>query len=302
MRIILSRKGFDSSAGGVPSPILPDGRLCSLPIPESGPHPHPRRYGDLYHDGQALGPLVRDLTRGRLDARSRVHLDPDLRRDAVPRPAGWRPAAGQAGAAESHLRRQGVGPGDLFLFFGWFRRVERAGDRWRYVPRAPHLHVLFGWLQIAERLPVRGGRLPAWLRGHPHCKRRPYDAADSIYIAAERLELAGRPRPRAGAGVFARYHDELRLTAADGERSLWRLPRWAHPAGRRSHLTYHGRATRWRAMPDHVLLRTVGRGQEFVLDGTDYPEAVEWAAALLARHGDALDDDATERRDDERLA
>lgn len=27
MRIILSRKGFDSAAGGCPSPILPDGRL-----------------------------------------------------------------------------------------------------------------------------------------------------------------------------------------------------------------------------------------------------------------------------------
>ena len=35
MRLILSRKGFDSSAkfGGGPSPILPDGRLVSFPIP-----------------------------------------------------------------------------------------------------------------------------------------------------------------------------------------------------------------------------------------------------------------------------
>ena len=33
MKIILSRKGFDSSYGGYPSPILPDGSLVSLPIP-----------------------------------------------------------------------------------------------------------------------------------------------------------------------------------------------------------------------------------------------------------------------------
>ena len=33
MKLVLSRKGFDSSAGGIPSPILPDGRLISLPIP-----------------------------------------------------------------------------------------------------------------------------------------------------------------------------------------------------------------------------------------------------------------------------
>ncbi|MGC9779576.1 MAG: hypothetical protein HZR80_10075 [Candidatus Heimdallarchaeota archaeon] len=33
MKVILSRKGFDSSYGGHPSPILPDGTLISLPIP-----------------------------------------------------------------------------------------------------------------------------------------------------------------------------------------------------------------------------------------------------------------------------
>ena len=34
MKIILSRKGFDSSCGGVASPILPGGEIVSLPIPE----------------------------------------------------------------------------------------------------------------------------------------------------------------------------------------------------------------------------------------------------------------------------
>lgn len=35
MKLILSRKGFDSGYGGMPSPILPDGRLVPLPIPIS---------------------------------------------------------------------------------------------------------------------------------------------------------------------------------------------------------------------------------------------------------------------------
>jgi hypothetical protein len=34
MKIILSRKGFDSGSGGCPSPIFPDGSLMSLPIPD----------------------------------------------------------------------------------------------------------------------------------------------------------------------------------------------------------------------------------------------------------------------------
>jgi len=33
MKVILSRKGFDSSNGGCPSPIMPDGTLLSMPIP-----------------------------------------------------------------------------------------------------------------------------------------------------------------------------------------------------------------------------------------------------------------------------
>ncbi len=33
MKVILSRKGFDSSYGGYPSPILPDNSLLSIPIP-----------------------------------------------------------------------------------------------------------------------------------------------------------------------------------------------------------------------------------------------------------------------------
>ena len=34
MRIVLSRKGFDSAAGGAPSPVLKDKTMLSLPIPE----------------------------------------------------------------------------------------------------------------------------------------------------------------------------------------------------------------------------------------------------------------------------
>ena len=36
MKIMLSRKGFDSTKedGGYPSPILPDGTLLSLPVPD----------------------------------------------------------------------------------------------------------------------------------------------------------------------------------------------------------------------------------------------------------------------------
>lgn len=33
MKVILSRKGFDSANGGIVSPVFPDGRMLSFPIP-----------------------------------------------------------------------------------------------------------------------------------------------------------------------------------------------------------------------------------------------------------------------------
>ena len=35
MKFILSRKGYDSQYGGEPSPVLADGTMLSLPIPDA---------------------------------------------------------------------------------------------------------------------------------------------------------------------------------------------------------------------------------------------------------------------------
>ena len=136
MRLILSRKGFDAALGGVASPIFPNGAMASLPIPLAGA---PVAYAQINKgpDG-SLGPLVADLTRGAITGATPAHLDPDLARSALPRRPGWRPAFGQTGVAATHLERCGVDIGDVFLFFGWFRAVQRGSDdRWRYAPKAP---------------------------------------------------------------------------------------------------------------------------------------------------------------------
>ena len=73
-RVILSRKGFDSSSGGGPSPILPDGRLVSLPIPSSDQD----RYSSvLYEKGRSLGDLMGTLGY-EAPPNNCCHLDPDL--------------------------------------------------------------------------------------------------------------------------------------------------------------------------------------------------------------------------------
>ena len=189
MKIILSRKGFDSACGGAASPILPDGRMVSLPIPEPKPGPESRRYREIVGAGGVnLGTLARDLTRGKVRAADRAHLDPDLDAASVARLPGWKPLFGQTGAAERHLQNQGVGPGDVFLFYGWFRPCARVPGRYLAVPDSPHRHVLYGWLQVERRLSAgEPATWPAWAAGHPHCQPEPYRTLDSIYVSTDRL-------------------------------------------------------------------------------------------------------------------
>lgn len=281
MKIVLSRKGFDSSAGGVPSPILPDGRLVSLPIPDRR---STVRYRDLRHDDIELGKLVHGLTRGRVRASSRAHLDPDLASAQKYSVDGLRASLGQCGSAAVHLANQGVGKGDVFLFFGWFREVRVSLSRdgtpqYVYCPGAPDLHVVFGWLMVDHVLPA-GGPLPESLRDHPHCFGR-RSLPNRFYLAAaeDALRLHNKIFPSAGLLPVARPPQVL--TAGAGRRSLWSLPEWCFPRGTHIPFSYHGDFKRWRRVGETVLLASVARGQEFVLDTELFPEAEEWLALIL---------------------
>src|SRR5690349_10684876 len=106
MKIVLSRKGFDSSAGGCASPIV-DGRLVSLPIPDADSR---ITYAQVRHEAVgALDHVVSDLTRGRIHGSHGAHLDPDLDAGATARLHGWQPIFGQVDAAQSHLQSHGIG-------------------------------------------------------------------------------------------------------------------------------------------------------------------------------------------------
>ena len=156
MRVIFSRIGFDSSAGGGPSPIV-DGRPLSLPIPDTKGFSR-TTYGDL-----GLGEYAAQASRGKLGARDLCHHDPMFRQDGTC-------VFGQHSAAQTHLERHGVGRGDVFIFFGLFADEET---------REPH-HRIFGYLRVEEIIslgagapeelvalghPLRGGKLQSVARG-----------------------------------------------------------------------------------------------------------------------------------------
>jgi hypothetical protein len=283
MKICFSRKGSDSQYGGLPSPILPDGRLVPLPIPTAHDH---FTLEDLNLPGVPVGEIVSDLSQGRLGPGTVVHLDPDLDRAKRYRKAKWRPALGQTGGAQSHLARQGFGDGDVFLFFGWFRQVEQVSGRWRYARGAPNLHVIFGWLEVDLVLPVVSRRAEClrrhpWIENHPHVANPEHYGSHLNHLYVARSESKYARESPFGAGRFTHYRRCLQLTAEGRSRSVWRLPNFFMPSAGKPALSCHSNSHRWSIDADGVLLKSVAKGQEFVLDSEYYSDAEAWLKKLV---------------------
>lgn len=283
MKLVISRKGFDSGSGGAASPLFEDGSILSLPIPD---RKSKLSYGDIGFDG-LVGRLAEDLSKGRVRARSPAHLDPDLNHASAPRQSGWRASLGQTGSARAHLESHGVGVGDVFLFFGWFRDVVEDPDgRWSFVSGGRNIHAFFGWLQVGEVIPLPEGREDEWahapwLLDHPHVRRGP-EPRNAVYVASDSLVLPEMPPlGLPGAGTVKSLSALTTLTRPGAKnRSLWSLPGWFDPSRGMPPLSYHGAPERWSREGETMILSSVGRGQEFVLDCAGRPEASAWIAAI----------------------
>jgi hypothetical protein len=262
MKVVLSRKGFDSQYGRIPSPILPDGTLLSLPIPtsESG-----CRFSELHHGDLQYSDLIVTLGGDEGQANGCCHLDPDLRPG---RAHGWVPAFGQTGAAQTHLANQGVGIGDLFLFFGRFRQTEYADDgRLRYVRGAAVQHIAFGYLQVGQIVQGQDVRDYPW---HPHAENPDPLPNNTIYVASDRLALAEAP----GADVLD-YRQDRVLSVPGNSPSRWQVLGWMKDTT----ISYHRPAS----IKDGYF-QSAAKGQEFVVDVT--PSVREWATAIVSTSPD----------------
>jgi len=291
MKIVISRKGADSSTEVAhPSPIFPDGSYFSVPV-EGGECKHV--YGWVEYCGHNVGNFLNDLggfdpasksKKKSIDWRRRyVHLDPDLDFDSsYVRHSEWKPNLGQQGNPLRHLLKQGVGVGDLFLFFGQFQKVEQVERRWRYVRNAPKQHIFFGYLQVKEVVSGRRAyRKQAWLKGHPHDYPGAKKGSDAIFIGGGDLCLGGVSTGLPSGNMFPKVLPKRVLTKDGATKpNFWSVPDWLEPKGR-TPLTLHGNEKRWGRDDKGLTLECVGRGQEFVLDTDKYPSSLEWVADII---------------------
>jgi len=263
-RIILSRKGFDSKAGGTASPIFSDGSLFSIPIPQK--HKSPTRYQDLEFNGKSGRKILQEASVKLVLPHHYCHYDPLLTEEIG--------IFGQADAAATELKNNNVDTGDLFLFFGWFKEFYKKGD---------NLHHLFGWLQI-EKIIYGSEDIKRFLSEvnikHPHgFEDVSRYSNNTMYIAKKFLTINGNEFPFPGHGLFKKSHKDLTLTKYKSTRSRWQLPQKYFQESNNVFLN----RLKWKD-ESNFLVDCIGQGQEYILDSENNPKIKDWALDLIKNH------------------
>ena len=289
MKIILSRKGFDLSDGGIPSPIFGN-ELLSLPIPEKidfrPTNSNRPKYTDLFYRGKSYKEIIENLGSVRRyqriirDYNEYCHLDPDLSNRLSH--ADWKPAFGQCGSAEGHLRNHNVDKGDLFLFYGWFRQAQF--NTLKFDSKAQDLHVIFGYMQIDERLILdddKNAKQRAQIEYplHPHTHMH-QNIKNTLYIPTDELNIPNLDVSKQSKGYgLLRYSPVRQLTMLNADsRCHWDFGGYLQ-AFNGVDITYHNNQTY--GMINGIFC-AAQRGQEFVFEyDPNNAEMKDWLSKVL---------------------
>ena len=266
MKLILSRKGFDSSSGGLANPIMPDGTLLSLPIPDDKDK---IPFSSLKWGGMSYLDIIQSLRpKAKYASTSKCHLDPDIRKEVRNRLPDWQPAFGQIKTSLSHLRNQNVSVGDIFLFYGWFKETEIKDGHLQYKKDGLEAHIIYGYMEIGKIID-RKEDVPDWCMEHPHYEHK-YDELwkshkNAIFLPSEKMSIIPSLR---GCDVLNYRHDRV-LTKEGLSRRFWDLPDFF----KKVEISYNKNS--WQK----GCFRSAGRGQEFVMDTT--PEIINWIKQII---------------------
>lgn len=280
MKVVLSRKGFDGSrCGRYPSPII-DGKLISLPIFDVDGKDDLKFSDLIYGDGRTYLDLMKELKMRGYDENSTCHLDPDLNSELNVRTGlgirleGWRPIFGQIDQSQAVLDKAEIGMGDIFLFFGWFRKTVVVDGKYRFDPNDPlGRHVIFGYMEVGQapiKVPADVKDFPEWMKYHSHVRRAGELVArnNTVYVA----------RNASGTLDF----DEHRVLTKKGKRELkthWDFKE-AAAIMKKCSITYH--PDPWK----DGYFQSAYIGQEFVIspkvgDASTQRQLEEWAREII---------------------
>ena len=260
MKIVFSRKGFDSTAGGFPSLIFPDGSLFSIPIPGSKDK-YVYKDLDFQYSGDSIQVILNDLTRSRINSSKWQQCDYADNKQTChydPLPMNVNEfngiAFGQVQAAEGHLRNQSVGEGDIFLFYGWFKNVEKMEGVWKYIDTAPDVHLIWSYMEVGASVYLdTNEQQKQALNKYPFLKKHPHigsqgNMKNRVYLSSQHKYFS--------------FENDLCLTDVDNYkgRSTWKLPNYFHQPAAFSFLN------NFVLDGDHTIVTYRGYGQEFVLN------------------------------------
>lgn len=278
MRIILSRKGFDSANGGMPSPIMPDGTLLSLPIPTNDGKVS---YNSIAYQGKSYDEIIRELNPRIADELKdrKCHADPDLSCSYIEQPTDWKPAFGQCDVSQLHLQKYHIGAGDLFLFYGWFRQTEydENGKLCFVKPKedkTPDRHIIYGYMEIGEVL-TEQAVIEKDYPWQPHSVIQSSDNA--LYLPKATLSLDNGLK---GYGLL-KNAPIRQLTKEGHHRSEWELPKYLRD--NQIPITYHeGEKYGWADNMDYFQSARIG--QEFIIQAEveQHPELKKWLMEILS--------------------
>lgn len=288
MKVILSRKGLDSSFIDKASPIIND-RFVSIPIPQVDTG---IMYKDLYFDSStSYLQIMKDLGINRF---TEAHLDPDLRmnikknRTAI----NWKAAFGQDDNAQHHLNEKAFkywkegeeNVPTIFLFFGWFSFAEKNKDKYVYKHIKEYrngFHAIYGYLEVDKKIEINNENINEirtkypYLIDHPHIKNYNdfNEKNNTVYIAKNSLSFNSHLK---GFGVF-KYNESLVLSEKNNNRSTWLINKcFAGKDGNvlMSHITEKYEKTE---IHDKIRIKSNGRGQELVIENN----VDEWLEELF---------------------
>ncbi len=287
----MSRKGFDMGCGNSPSIYLPSKKiLYSFPIPADETARYNLGHDDdyTYKDFKFNNELSCYELLEQLNIKCRnnyAHCDPDIRPDLFNKEQpDWKPRFGQQGNPLRHLNRQGVGIGDLFLFYGLYQEVKEECGQYVFVPNTK-CQIIWGYLQVSNAV-IPNGENRKGIR-HPHYLNY-YDYTDGNKVfECETDELLdskflSSDKKILKYGVFD-YDESLVLSENAGsiaeEYNRLKLP---------VHFYEHkmsGNGEQRFKLSDgkrFCMVQMCNRGQEFVIQDND--DAEKWAINLIEKN------------------